>query len=156
MTVQTPGSGAPQAGAASTPQAGEAGTQQQPQDGDNRQSDEQQQGQQPTSTDEGELPEPVREMLRNYRQENRSLRERLRALEQQGQSQQQGDTITREQFQTAERTWQDRLRQQGVRSEVAMASARMGIVDPEAAFRLLDTDMSTTTTRATPRTWTTR
>lgn len=148
MTLQTPGSGAPQAGGAPAPQAGGDGTQQQPQDG-NRQDSQQNpasgqepqggQGQQP---DEGELPEPVREMLRNYRQENRSLRERLRAVEQQqqGGGQPQGDTITKEQFQQHEQQWQERLRQQGVRSEVAMASAKLGIVDAEAAYRLLDTN----------------
>ena len=143
MTVQTPGSGAPQAGGAPAPQAGGDGTQQQPQDG-NRQEPQQDpatgQGAQ-GQPDTADLPEPVQEMLRNYRQENRSLRERLRALEQQGGGQQpQGDTITRDEFQRQEQQWQDRLRQQGVRSEVAMASARLGVVDPEAAYRLLDTD----------------
>lgn len=151
MTVQTPGSGAPQAGGTTAPQAGGAGSPSDPPQDGNRQDLQRDTGQQPQDgqqaqgqqPDEGELPEPVREMLRNYRQENRSLRERLRAVEQgqqQGNGQPQGDTITREQFQRAEQQWQDRLRQQGVRSEVAMASAKLGIVDPEAAYRLLDTD----------------
>lgn len=151
MTVQTPGSGAPQAGGAPAPQAGGAGSpSDSPQDGNRGQGQDptQPNGQEPTGqqgqpgTDEGELPEPVREMLRNYRQENRSLRERLRAVEQgqQGQGQPQGDTIPRAELQRMEQQWQDRLRQQGVRSEVAMASAKLGVVDPEAAYRLLDTD----------------
>ena len=139
MTVQTPGSGSPQAGGTPAPQAGGAGS---PNDPPQVGTPEQQEpaGQQGQEPAEGELPEPVREMLRNYRQENRSLRERLRTLEQGQQPAQQGDTITREAFQQAEERWQARLREQGVRSEVAMVSARLGVVDPEAAFRLLDTD----------------
>lgn len=144
MTLQTPAGGTPQAGGTSAPQDGGDGTQQ-PQDGSRQESEQTQgQGSQPDTAD---LPEPVQEMLRNYRQENRSLRERLRAAEQ-GQSHQSGGqggqpqdgTITREEFQRQEQQWQARLRQQGVRSEVAMVSARIGIVDPEAAYRLLDTD----------------
>lgn len=143
VTVQTPAGGTPQAGGTSAPQDGGDGTQQ-PQDGTNRQ-DTEPTGQQGGQPDTADLPEPVQEMLRNYRQENRSLRERLRALEQSqpqgGQGgQPQDGSITREEFQRQEQQWQERLRQQGVRSEVAMVSAKLGVVDAEAAYRLLDRD----------------
>jgi len=135
VTLQTPATGEPQAGSDGAPQAGEGTGSPQPQDGTTAGESQQPQGGTGTA-EEGDLPEPVREMLRNYRQENRSLRERLRALEQQGKPQA-GEPQVAELQRTVE-AQQARLRLGEVRYAVAVASGKLGIVDPEAAYRLLE------------------
>lgn len=135
----SPAGGQPQdGGTPATPQVGSGGgaPQQQnpPQDGSP--------AAQGTSTelDEGTLPEPVQEMLRNYRQENSSLRKRLKAQSPAAPAKPgEGDTDAAELQRTVAQQ-QERLRQGEVRYAVAVESARMGIVDPEAAYRLLDTE----------------
>lgn len=83
-------------------------------------------GQEPKTFDAAYVRE-LREEAKRYRLEKKTLEEKLAAMEQQVQQWQQ----EREQFQA-------KMRELQARAAVLTTAARMGVVDPEAAWRLLD------------------
>lgn len=99
----------------------------------------------PAPAVEREQDEP--DEVRTLRREAASYRRRLRELEQQLRQREEEELSEaerlRRRLEELERerdTWARERRERTVRYEVMLAASRLGIVDPDAAYRLLDVD----------------
>jgi len=87
------------------------------------------------------------EALRKLRRENQSLRKRLHEVEAVEQQRQEAEMTELEKlkkqlgdYQQKEAQWASEKRALSARQAVQSEAAKLGIIDPDAAFRLLDTE----------------
>jgi hypothetical protein len=102
----------------------------------------------PADARDGQEPEPERfdaEYVRRLRAEAAEYRKRLREFEQAQKAAEEAKLSGEERLQKrlselerAEATWQQERQERTLRYETLLAAQRLGLVDPEAAYKLLD------------------
>jgi hypothetical protein len=99
----------------------------------------------PEDDADGQAPDAHAAELRKKNRENQSLRRRLKELEDSDQARRDADLTEAEksanrvkELEKALEAKDARAREMSLRSDVMAAASRLGIIDPDAAFKLLD------------------